>query len=253
MFGAWANTILSVALVSLLSLVGALTLLVRKDLRGGSLLYLVSFSVGGLFGGAFFHLIPEASEASGFTHQIATYILVGVLSSFVVEQCFRWRHSHVPTSEEHPQSFAYMNLFGDAVHNFIDGVSIGGSYLISASTGLATTLAICLHELPQEVGDFGVLLHAGFKRRRALLYNFLTALTAFVGAAVALALSAYIEGLTEFLIPFAAGNFIYIAGSDLIPELSTEEELGRTMKQLLAIVLGLILLFSIGRLTGEAV
>ena len=240
---AWAYSLLSVAVVSVLSLWGILTFMLRRELKREFLTYLVSLSVGGLFGGALFHLIPEASAPRGFTLQVSTYVLVGILASFVVEQCFRWRHCHVPTSEEHPHSFAYVNLFGDAVHNFIDGLAIGVSYLISTPTGLATTLAICFHELPQEMGDFGVLLYAGFEKRIAILYNFLTSLTAFLGVTAALILGAQVEGLTTFLIPFAAGNFIYIAGSDLIPELHAEEELIRTIVQFAAMVLGVVMMY----------
>jgi zinc and cadmium transporter len=214
---------------------------------------MVSFSVGGLFGGAFLHLIPEASAASGFKHEVSSCIIIGILTSFIVEQCLKWRHCHVPTSDKHPHSFAYMNLFGDAVHNMIDGIIVGGSYLVSPSIGLVTTLAVCLHELPQEIGDFGVLLYAGFDRKRALMYNFLTALTAFIGVVAALSLSVYVEDLTKILIPFGAGNFIYIAGSDLIPKLHVEEKLSRTLIQLAAMILGLLLLFGIGFIMGEGV
>ena len=245
MFWLWVYSLVSVAIVNILSLVGVLTFLLRKEMQRSLLLYLVSFSVGGLLGGAFFHLIPEASEVSGFTPQISIYILLGILASFVVEECLRWRHCHVLTTDEHPHTFAYMNLFGDAVHNFIDGMVIGGSYLVSPLTGMATTLSVCFHELPQEIGDFAVLLYAGYKRRRALLYNFLSALTAFIGVILSLALSVYIVEMTMFLVPFAAGNFIYIAGSDLIPELHAEGELSQTALKLAAIILGLIILYSI--------
>ena len=245
MFEVWVYSLVSVAAVSALSLVGILAFVVRREPQRRFLLYLVSFSVGGLFGGAFFHLIPEAAEASGFTPRVSAYILLGVLTSFIVEQFLKWRHCHVLTSEEHPHSFAYMNLFGDAIHNMIDGMIVGGSYLVSTSMGLATTLAVCFHELPQEIGDFGVLLYAGFERRTALLYNFLTALTAFVGVVIALVLSVYVEELTLFLIPFTAGNFIYIAGSDLIPELHAEETFSHTVVQLVAMVLGMSILFSL--------
>ena len=245
MFQVWVQSLVSVAFISALSLVGVLIFILNRELHRDLLLYLVSLSVGGLFGGAFFHLIPETVEASGFTPRVSVYILIGILTSFIVERCLKWRHCHIPTSEEHPHTFGYMNLFGDAVHNMIDGMVIGGSYLVSSSMGLATTLAVCFHELPQEIGDFGVLLHAGFERRKALLYNFLTALTAFVGVVVALALSVYVENLAMFLVPFAAGNFIYIAGSDLIPELHAEEKLNRTIVQLAAMVLGIMLLFTI--------
>lgn len=244
MFEVWAHSILSVAVVSSLSLVGIIILFLGEKVYRSVILYLVSFSVGSLFGGAFLHLIPEAA-GTGFSIQVSFNILIGILASFVLEEVFKWRHCHVPTSSDHPHSFGYMNLLGDAIHNLIDGVAIGGAYLVSTAMGLTTTLAVCLHELPQEMGDFGVLIYAGFGKRKALVYNFVTALTAFVGVSVALSLSFYIEGLTSFLIPFAAGNFIYIAGSDLIPELHTEEKLGRTIFKIAIMTLGILLLYSI--------
>ncbi|TRO47929.1 ZIP family metal transporter [Candidatus Bathyarchaeota archaeon] len=248
MYEVWVLSLLSVALVSLLSLVGIATFLLEKETQRGLLIYMVSFSVGGLFGGAFFHLIPEASAHSGFTPVVSGFIMLGILVSFFVEQVLKWRHCHVPTSDDHPHSFAYMNLIGDSIHNMIDGIVIGGSYLVSTSMGMVTTLAVCMHELPQEIGDFGVLVYAGFTRARALKYNFLTALTAFAGVAVALTLSGYVEDLTAYLVPFAAGNFIYIAGSDLIPELHAEEELGRTLLQLASMLCGVALLFLMGQI-----
>ncbi len=250
--GAWANSILSIALVSAISLVGAFVFMFRGEPNRSFLQCLVSFSVGGLFGGAMFHLIPEAAAVNGFDTQLSFNILLGIFGSFVVEQFLRWRHCHVPTSDKHPHSFAYMNLFGDAVHNFIDGLAVGGAYLASTSMGLATTVAICLHELPQEIGDMGVLIYAGLEKRKALLYNFLTALTAIFGSVFALILSTHIEGLSAFLIPFAAGNFIYIAGSDLIPELHAEETFSRTVLQIVSMALGALLLFSIRFLVVEA-
>lgn len=250
MFWVWVRSLASVAVVSLLSLVGIFTFMLRRELSKRSLLYLVSFSVGGLLGGAFIHLIPEAFEANGVNPSVSIYILTGILSSYVIEMFLRWRHCHIPTSDEHPHSFAYMNLIGDGIHNMVDGMLIGGSYLVSAHLGLVTTLAICLHELPQEIGDFGVLLYAGFERRRALLYNFLTALTAFIGVFIAITLNHYVANLTEFLIPFAAGNFIYIAGSDLVPELQDQKEFGQSLIQLVAMILGILLLLSIKLLTG---
>ena len=247
-FDVWIYSLLSVAVVSALSLAGIITLIFNKELNKNILLYMVSLSAGGLLGGVFFHLIPEATQSSGFTLTVSSFILVGILSSFLVEQVLKWRHCHVPTSEDHPHSFAYMNLIGDSVHNMIDGIIIGGSYIVSTSMGIVTTLAVCLHELPQEIGDFGVLVYAGFTRRKALKYNFLTALTAFIGVIIALSLNVYVEGLTKYLIPFAAGNFIYIAGSDLIPELHAEEELRHIIIQIAAMLLGIILLFAIGQL-----
>ena len=243
----WLYGLASVVIVSLISLVGVLAFSLREEDLKKIILYLVSFSAGGLFGDAFIHLIPEAAEESGFGMHISLYILLGIIVSFMIEKFLQWRHCHIPTSEEHPHSFAYMNLFGDAIHNFIDGLIIGGSYLASIPLGVATTLAVVFHEIPQEIGDFGVLMYGGFNKSRAIFFNFSTALTAIFGAIVALSLGFLIqETFIPFLIPFAAGNFIYIAGSDLIPELRKEEPvLLKSALQLTAFVLGVLILFSL--------
>jgi zinc and cadmium transporter len=203
----------------------------------------VSFSVGGLLGGAFFHLVPEAIEINDDVLRVSTWLLVGVFTSYILEMVLKWRHCHIPTSDEHPHSFAYINLVGDGIHNMIDGIIIGGAYLTSMSLGVATTIAVCLHEIPQEIGDFGVLLYAGMTRRRALLLNLASALTAVLGVVIALTLSAYVGNLVSLLLPFAAGNFIYIAGSDLVPELQDEKRLSSSLIQLALMVLGLALLY----------
>ena len=195
--------------------------------------------MGGLFGDAFIHLIPEAIEESGFGMSTSLLILLGILFSFVVEKFLQWRHCHIPTSSEHPHSFAYMNLFGDAVHNLIDGLIVGGSYLVSIPIGISTTLAVIFHEIPQELGDFGVLIHGGFNKKKAVWFNLLTALTAILGAVIAFVAGATIEGFIPLLIPFAAGNFIYIAGSDLIPELRKDEpNMKKATLQVVSIILG---------------
>jgi len=219
----WLLGLTSVIIISAISLVGVLVLWLKDQQLKKILLYLVSFSVGGLFGDAFIHLIPETIEESGFGISASVLILFGILSSFAIEKFLQWRHCHIPTSSEHPHSFAYMNLFGDAVHNLIDGLIVGGSYIASIPVGISTTLAVIFHEIPQELGDFGVLIHGGFNKKKALWFNFLTALTAILGAAISLIIGATLEGFIPLLIPFAAGNFIYIAGSDLIPELRKDE------------------------------
>lgn len=222
---------------------GIFSLLLNDARLAKILLYLVSFSAGSLFGDAFIHLIPESMEGNMSGTSVSVLIISGILFSFAVERFLQWRHCHIPTSADHPHSFAYMNLFGDAVHNLIDGLIIAGSYLVSLSIGVATTLAVVFHEIPQEMGDFGVLVYGGFNKRKALWLNFLTALTAIAGALVAIILSSVLEGFIPFLIPFAAGNFIYIAGSDLIPELRKDiPEPGKAAVQMVSIVLGVIIM-----------
>ncbi len=206
---------------------------------------MVSFSAGGLFGDAFIHLIPEAVEEAGFGVDVSIFILSGIIVAFVVEKFIRWRHCHILTSDEHPHSFAYMNLVGDGVHNFIDGLIIGGSYMVSIPLGAATTLAVIFHEIPQEIGDFGILLYGGFTKSRALLFNLLTATTAIIGAIASLILGYYAEGFILFLVPFAAGEFIYIAGSDLVPELQKETNPSKSIFQLIAFLFGVLVLLSI--------
>jgi zinc and cadmium transporter len=235
--------LLSVAGVSLISLVGILTLWLNDTNLRKILLYLVSFAAGSLFGDAFIHLIPEAIEQNEVAISVSILILFGIFSAFAVERLLQWRHCHIPTSNQHPHSFAYMNLFGDAIHNTIDGLIIGGSYLINIPIGIATTLAVVFHEIPQELGDFGVLVYGGFTKKKALWLNLLTALTAILGAVAAFILSAYAEGFIPLLLPFAAGNFIYIAGSDLIPEMRKDEpEPKKAVLQLTAISLGVIMM-----------
>jgi len=238
----WVYSLISVLAVSLISLIGLLTFPIKEQKLRSLLLYLVSFSAGGLFADAFIHLIPEAIGSS-LELKVPIFILSGIIASFVLEKLIQWRHCHIPTSEEHPHPFTYMNLFGDGVHNFIDGIVLAGSYLASLPGGIATTLAIIFHEIPQEIGDYGVLLHGGFSRRRALVFNFLTAITAVFGSLLILALGVIIsfeniEDFKIFLLSFAAGEFIYIAGSDLVPELHKETEPSRSLLQLIAFILG---------------
>ncbi len=235
----WAYAIGSVILVSVVSLVGLFFYPVKSANPKKFLIYMVSFSAGALFGDVFIHLLPEAAERTGFTATLALYVLSGIVFSFIVEKIIRWRHCHLPTTHDHPHPVAFMNLVGDVFHNFIDGLIIGASYMASIPIGIATTLAVVFHEIPQEIGDFGVLLHGGFTRRKALLMNFLVALSAVLGAIVALLIGSVAEGLISFMLPFAAGTFIYIAGSDLIPELHKEPELPESIKQLFWFLAGI--------------
>jgi zinc and cadmium transporter len=236
----WVLTIVSVITISAISLLGILFLWMTDKKLKKAFMYLVSFAAGGLLGDVFLHLMPEMIE-TGFETVTALILIAGILVSFGVERFLQWRHCHIPTSGEHPHSFAYMNLFGDSVHNLIDGLIVAGSYLASIPLGIATTIAVIFHEIPQEMGDFSVLIYGGFTKKKALTFNFLTALTAVIGAVIALALGSYLEGVVPLLIPFAAGNFIYIAGSDLIPELRKDSpEPKKSAMQLVSLVLGVV-------------
>lgn len=235
---AWIYSIVSVFLISLVSLIGVLALSLNRDRLAKLTLFLVSFAVGGLFGDAFIHLLPESFQELGTNLSVSLYVISGVLIFFVLEKFLRWRHCHIPTSEEHMHPLATINLVGDAVHNLIDGMLVGASYMVSLPIGIATTLAVIMHEIPQEVGDFGVLIHAGLSVKKALALNFLSALTAMLGVILAIVLGSEIEGFSLSLLPIAAGGFLYIAGSDLIPELHHEVKVLRSLLQFVMILLG---------------
>jgi len=238
MYDALVYSLLSVLIVSLLSFIGALSLVFRHKTLNIVLIYFVGFSAGALLGDAFLHLLPE-SAGKGFTLEVALYVLIGIVFSFIIEKVIHWHHCHnidCDVNKRHVKPLAYMNLLGDGVHNFIDGVIIAGSYMVSFPIGLATTLAVVFHEIPQELGDFGVLLYSGMKKAKALFFNFLSALAAVLGALLILVLNKDYSG---FLIPFAAGAFIYIAGSDLIPELHEETGSSNAILQIAVFLLGI--------------
>lgn len=233
----WLLSIGSVAAVSALSLVGIVTLSLKADTVRKSLLILISFAAGALLGDAFVHLIPEMAE-DGFSMTESFGLLGGVIGFFILEKVLHWHHSHLPRQEVlHP--VAVTNLIGDALHNFVDGAIIAGGFLVSSSIGIATAIAVALHEIPQEVGDFAILVHAGLRPRRALLLNLLTALTAFAGAVLALSVSSAVEGVERAIVAVTAGGFLYIASSDLIPELHKEPEVGKSALQLISLLAGI--------------
>jgi zinc and cadmium transporter len=228
-----------VLFVSLISLSGIFILFINENRLKNIVIHLVGFSAGALLGDVFIHLMPELIEASGYTFSTALTILFGILLGFFTEKIVCWRHCHLPVTKTHVHSFAIMNLYGDFFHNFLDGLIIGASYLAGIGVGLATTLAVVFHEIPQEIGDFGVLLHGGFSKQKAILMNFLTALAAVVGVVVAIVASSYIDNLSVMIIALSIGNFIYIAGSDLIPELHKDVNLKRGLVQLFFLLLGI--------------
>jgi zinc and cadmium transporter len=235
----WLHTLTSVTIVSLISLVGIFTLSVKAERLKPVLLSLVSFAVGGLLGDALIHLIPESFEQLGSGPFTSLLIVLGLLLFFALEKFLRWQHCHIPASDDHIHPVAVLNIVGDAVHNFMDGVIIAVGFLAGPSIGIATTLAVIFHEIPQEIGDLGILMHKGLSISKALRMNFLSALMAFVGAILALMIGPHVVQFTAYCLPVTAGGFLYIAGSDLIPELHHgEERLSASLKQLIFIVLG---------------
>jgi zinc and cadmium transporter len=232
-----------VILVSLLSLLGIVFLSFSPKVITKITLFLVSLSAGTLLGDSFLHLMPEAVKDSEPGINIWLWLMIGLVFFFVLEKIIHWRHCHVATSSEHPHPVGIMNLVGDCFHNFFDGVVIAGSFLVSIPLGLATLIAVIAHEIPQEIGDFGVLLYSGYTRRRALFLNFITALTAVLGALVAIVLGARLDGFSQLVVPFTAGGFIYIATADLIPEMKKETAPHKSLYQLLMILLGILIMW----------
>lgn len=235
----WFYTFASVLAVSLISLIGIFTLAINKEGLGRIIVYLVSFAVGALFGDAIIHLLPESFEKIESSLLTSLLVLGGIVFFFVLEKFVHWRHCHVVGSEKHIHPVVFTNIIGDAAHNFIDGVLIAGSFFVSVPLGIATTLAVVFHEIPQEIGDFGVMLWGGLAVRKALIFNFLSATAAIAGAVLTLLLGSYVQEKIIFLLPFAAGGFLYIAGSDLIPELKHETKIAASAGQLTAILLGI--------------
>lgn len=241
----WLYSLGSVFIVSLISLIGLFSIPINEKRLKDILIYFISFSAGALLGDTFIHLLPEAVYDNGLTLPISLYILSGIGASFLMEKIICWRHCHLPITKTHIHRFAYMSIVGDAIHNFIDGMIIGAAYLVNIPVGIATTVAIILHEIPQEVGDFAILIHGGFTKKKALVFNFLIALTAVLGTVITLVLGTYLKNIEIFLVPFAAGTFIYIASSDLIPELHKETETKKNLIQFIAFVFGIIIMLSL--------
>ncbi len=231
-------TLISVIAISLISFIGALALMFKRDFLHKSIFILVSLAVGALLGDVFVHIIPEVYENMGDPTTISFLIIGGILIFFILEKVLHWHHHTLEHAEEHAHPVGKMVLMGDGVHNFIDGLMVAASYMVSIEVGIATTIAVILHEIPQEIGNFGVLIHAGYKTGKALWYNFLSALTAIAGAALALVFGSVTEEFALWLLPITAGGFIYIALSDLIPELHKEQRAGQGIIQVIAIVVG---------------
>uniref|UniRef100_A0A7C3YSM7 ZIP family metal transporter n=1 Tax=candidate division WOR-3 bacterium TaxID=2052148 RepID=A0A7C3YSM7_UNCW3 len=230
-------TLLSTIVVSLLSLIGIFFILLKEKTLNLLLSHLIAFAGGVLFGVAFLHLLPEAME-NNEPFPIFLLFLIGFLTFYLLERFLLWHHCHKKECPTHP--FTYLNLYGDGLHNFIDGLIIAGGYLSSITSGIFLTIATIVHELPQEIGDFSLLLYGGFSKRKALFFNFLSALTAVLGAIFGFFLFSQFVSLLPYLLSYAAGNFTYIAASDIIPELHKEENLKKSFLSFLFFLFGLL-------------
>ncbi len=240
-----AITIGSVLLVSAVSLLGAF-ILSSGDTLKRLMRFLVGVSTGALLGNVFLHLLPESLERGFNVDHVLLLVFVGLLGSFMIETFIHWRHCHDLDCTGHIEPVGPLILVGDAAHNVIDGILIATAYLVDIPLGIATTVAVILHEIPQELGDFALLVHSGLSRRKALLWNFASALPAFLGVALVLTLSVSVKDTEAVLLPLAAGNFLYIAGSDLIPELHKQTRMNGTVMNFAWILIGTGIMWFVG-------
>lgn len=228
-------------LSSFASLIGGILLLWREKLVEGKILLLVAFAAGAMLSASFFDLIPEALEEGIGFQEVGGAILAGMVTFFLFERFLLWHHHHQAC--EAPRPTIPLLIIGDSLHNFLDGIVLAGAFLVSVPLGVVTSLAIGFHEIPQEIGDFSVLLALGMKKTKVLLVNILSALLAFVGAVTAFYLLEKFEFLIPYLIAFAAGNFIYIASSDLIPEIHRAFEREKALSQTGFFILGILVIW----------
>lgn len=248
-------TLASVALVSAVSLAGIAFLAMRAERLRAMMHVLVGLAAGALLGDALVHLIPQAFESGLGGTNFSLAALAGIVLFFVLEKYLRWQHhehdalhTHMPTVEEVREPTMPVGglvLVGDGIHNFVDGAVIAASYAVSIPLGIATTIAVFLHEIPQEIADFALLLHAGFSRGRALFWNVVSTLTAVFGALAFLAVGKALAGIEPIAAAFTAGAFIYIAAADLVPELHETKHPGRSAVQFIAMLVGIALMFAL--------
>ena len=231
----------SVFIVSLISLVGVSVLSLREEFLRKYIYIFISLATGALLGDAFIHLIPESLENSPDPAFTSTLIIIGIIAFFILEKFFHWHHHGEDANEPHQvYPIGKLILFSDGIHNITDGIVIGASYLISFPVGVATTLAVILHEIPQEIGDFAVLVHAGYPVKKALWFNFLSALTALIGVVIVLFLGSLGDSFNAWMLAVVAGGFIYIAIADLIPELHKTKELKHSLIQIAVVIVGVL-------------
>lgn len=230
------QALIAVTIVSFLSLIGAVFLIFKRDAVNRIMSPLLAFSSGVLLGSAFFDLVPESLVL--IPDNAFALIVAGIITFFSLEKLMQWHHHVEGDHAEVGKVAAYLSLLGDGLHNFIDGVIIGGAFLISLPLGVTVTVAVIAHEIPHELADFTILLNAGFSNSKALFYNFLSATTAIFGTLLVLWVSTTAHSVIPYLVPFGAGNFLYIAMSDLIPELHRPRSRKSSILQIIMLILG---------------
>jgi len=241
------TSLLAIFLISLVSLSGVFFLFLKPGLISRLSVYLVSFAVGGLLGDAFIHILPQSYSGNIPEVSVSLLVITGLLLNFILEKFLRWRHCHNPDCHEEGGGHDHivtLNLVADGVHNFIDGLLVAASFMVSRELGLATSLAVLLHEIPQEIGDFAILVHNKVPVLKALFLNFLSAIISLLGVLLAFFFGGNIENFASYLLPITAGAFIYLAASDLIPELHRHQaKFSTSLIQLFSIILGIALMF----------
>ncbi|NQU84096.1 MAG: ZIP family metal transporter [Parcubacteria group bacterium] len=234
--------LLSAFTISIISILGIFALFLKEKLLNKILLILVGLSAGAMMGGAFLHLIPEAVEKMEDSVLPYLLVVVGFTLFFLMEKILHWRHCHKGKCSVH--TFGYLNIIGDSVHNFIDGLILAAAFIIDINLGIITAITIALHEVPQEMGDFGVLIYAGFKKTKALVLNYIAASTIILGAMLGYFLGGA-PNFINYLLPFAAGGFIYIASADLLPELKKETSWKKFLPSFIFFLLGFGLMLAL--------
>ncbi len=245
--------LLATVFVSLVSLIGVLTLF-KKFKQGNWLRRFIGLAIGTLLGLAFFDLLPAAVEAWEEPHQLFAIILASIFGFFVIEKIVHHHHCRCQQDNKHLNKKPHLivnNLIGDGLHNFIDGTIIAGAFLVDVKLGLTTTLAVALHEIPQELSDFSVLVYSGLSKIKAIGYNLLSALISVIGAVSVFLLADRVEQIVPVLLAVAAGNFTYLAMADLIPELQEEDNSGRVLGQLFWVGLGIAIIYALGIFFGH--
>ena len=251
-------SLIATFLISLLSLVGIFTLSLSEAKLHIILNFLIAFSAGTILGAALFDLLPEAVELVE-PNLVFPIVAIGFVFFLFMERGIYWYHGHGHSHEftEHnhdelpagpPKSFAYLNLFGDFVHNFIDGMIISASFLNGVTVGIVSSIAVAFHELPQEMGDYGILVYAGFERRKAVLYNFLAALSIVIGGLFGSFFISLVNELSSWMVAFSAGAFLFLSASELIPEIHDEGDWKKSLIQIVFLLLGMITIYSLGYL-----
>ncbi len=239
-----SQIIIANIVISLLSLSGAVMILWKKILTKNIIPYLVSFAAGVILTTAFMDLFPEAVEQaaeSGLKINIFLPAFLGVVTSFFIERFLLWFHHHEHTHGMKPTIF--LITIGDGIHNLIDGITIAAAYLANPALGLITTISIAVHEIPQEIADFSILIHSGLSKKNALIVNILSAITAVIGGILGYYFLYNFKSALPILLSFSAGIFIYISCSDLIPDLHRDYKEQRKWAQVMPFIVGIFLMY----------